>query len=317
MELDLSIAVRNAWENKKAGNHPEAGDVRLSDGSIYPSFTPRFPLDLGPGRAVFTIGSCFARNVEEALQSSGATLPTMGFSVPKSEWFARPNGLLNEYTPGTMAQRILYALEGKSFSRATIVPTDKGYADTLLPGGEDVTLERAIARRAEIDAVYAFLRASNAVVITLGFVESWFDFEAGVYLNRMPPWHFGKKSLKRYVFRQLTVEQSYALLEPAFAALTDAGAKIVLTVSPVPLQRTFTTADCVTANEYSKAVLRITAEMLVKRFEGVDYFPSYEIVRSGGLSNYAPDCIHVKDAVVREIVRRMIEAYTQPVAVSA
>lgn len=309
MDIDLHDAVTRSWKNKDCASFPELGDPRRSEGSIFPAFSPRFPLDFNEGRTIFTIGSCFARNIEEALQNNGVTLPTMAFSVPKSEWFARPNGLLNEYTPGTMAQRILYALDGRAFPESTIVPTDKGHADTLLPGGEDVALERAISRRAEIDAVYAKLKVADAVIITLGFVESWFDLDAGIYLNRMPPWYFGRKHPRRYLFRQLNVDQCYELLEPAFAALTDTGKNIVLTVSPVPIQRTFTAVDCVTANEYSKSVLRVTADKLVRRFSGVDYFPSYEIVRSGALANFETDGIHVKDAVVRKIVSGMIESY--------
>lgn len=84
-----------------------------------------------------------------------------------------------------------------------------------------------------------------------------------------------------------------------------------MTVSPVPINSTFTSSDCVTANEYSKSVLRVCAERLSKRFANVDYFPSYEIARSGGLSSYAGDNIHVKNEVVEKITSCMIQKYSK------
>ena len=125
----------------------------------------------------------------------------------------------------------------------------------------------------------------------------------------MPPPPFARRHPKRFMFHRLDVEASYACLEKAFAPLADLGIKIVLSVSPVPIERTFTPADCVTANEYSKAVLRVCAEMLEKRFGNVDYFPSYEIAKSGGIANFIDDNVHVKDEVVHRIVAYMIEQY--------
>jgi hypothetical protein len=98
------------------------------------------------------------------------------------------------------------------------------------------------------------------------------------------------------------------LLEPAIEALIERGCKVLLTVSPVPLGTTFTEDDSVTANEFSKAVLRVTAERLSQRPE-VDYFPSYEIVRSGGLSAYLPDQVHVKNEVVERVTAYMLQSY--------
>jgi hypothetical protein len=75
----------------------------------------------------------------------------MLFSAPKSEWSARPNGLLNEYNPGTISQRICYALEGKPLAEESIVASGDLYADLMLLGGAtDVTKGRAVERRNEI-----------------------------------------------------------------------------------------------------------------------------------------------------------------------
>ncbi len=49
--------------------------------------------------------------------------------------------------------------------------------------------------------------------------------------------------------------------------------------------------------------------MLTRDFDFVDYFPSFEIVQSGGLESYLPDHIHVKPAVVKRIMRHLVANY--------
>ena len=41
----------------------------------------------------------------------------------------------------------------------------------------------------------------------------------------------------------------------------------------------------------------------------MDYFPSYEIVRSGGLWSYLDDHIHVKPELIHRITKYMVDAY--------
>lgn len=146
-------------------------------------------------------------------------------------------------------------------------------------------------------------------MITLGLVEAWFDEEAGVYLNRMPASGI-RKQPDRYTFRRIDVDESFSLLDEAIEALTGAGVdKVLLTVSPVPLGTTFTGKDVVVANSYSKAVLRVCAEMLTEKYPQADYYPSYELVSSGGLGALLLDNIHVRGQVVRRATDHMLKAY--------
>jgi hypothetical protein len=235
-------------------------------------------------------------------------LPTKTFSAPYEEWPYRTNGLLNEYNAGTISQRILYALSKTEFPESTIVPRGGGYADLLLFGGSDVSHQRALARRKEIDDVYRYLQKSDLVIMTLGLVEAWYDEEAHLFINRPPPPAFGVHHANRFTLKRLDVDDCVQLLEPALNALSDRGIKTILTVSPVPLMTTFTAQDCVVANEFSKSVLRVCAERLTSR-PGVDYFPSYEIVCRSGLAGYEADQVHVRDEVVREVTKYMVAVY--------
>ncbi len=310
MIFDFVQATKNASLNQSGRKFPNRDDSRCQDGLLFPEFKPSFKLE--PGAAIFTIGSCFARNIEEALLPLGFKLPTASFSVPKSEWPARPNGLLNEYNPGTIAQRIDAALTDKHFPDETIVASGLLHADLMLLGtAPDVSFERIKERRQEIFKLYQNLPQCPYVVITLGFIEAWFDNQTQLFINRLPPNTLKDREPNRFVLKILTVKDSLALLEPAVDALCQRGCKTILTVSPVPIKSTFSKSDCVTANEYSKAVLRVCAEEICTNFNNVDYFPSFEIVRSGGLINYMPDNIHVKSEVVQKITALMCQKYSE------
>lgn len=307
MKLDALDALRASRKNDDK-RFPGQEDPRFQDQLLFPSLKPKFHLST-PAK-VFTIGSCFARNIERALVDYDVQMPTQNFSVPESEWPHLPNGLLNEYNAGTIAQRILSAIGVKENSEETLAETKDGVIDLLLPGKLPVSYERAVARRAEIDEIYKELVTSDLVVVTLGLVEAWYDEKNDTFLNQMPTRADMKSQSGRYFFRRLDVFDSYALLDRAISELVGAGVdKILLTVSPVPLGTTFTSEDVVVANSFSKSVLRVCAGKLAEEHPQVDYFPSYEIVSSGGLNSFNPDNIHVQLPVVRRVTGHMLNAY--------
>lgn len=308
-------ALRTAEGHRRTRGTADKADPRFRDGIVYPHFEPKFTLDLTGGQTVFTIGSCFARNIEEALEPLGVDLPTRRFRVPTTEFADRPNGLLNEFNPGALAQRILDALDGTPCAEMTIVASGDKYADLLLMGGADVAWRRALERRADIAAVYADLARADIAVVTLGLIECWYDRDAARYLNRAPPFGYAKSAPERFEFRRLDVATSLALLEPAFHALQRSGTNVVLSVSPVPIAMTFTKDDPLVADSYSKSVLRAAADDLARNFANVDYFPSFEIVKSGGTASYIDDNIHVRGDLVRQITRWMVERYSPSGAV--
>lgn len=316
MRVDGYTALKNTLKIKPNNRHPDMEDsVRSHDGLLFPSIKPGFSLT--PGSRIFTIGSCFARNIEAVL-AKNYELPTADYAVPKSEWAFAANGILNEYNPACISQRLLWAADNTDTSTlpATISGTDKECVDLLLAAGNAVTLERALERRREIDQLYAQVSTSDLLVITLGLNECWYDEDEKCYLNRNPPPHVVRSHSERYRFEQLSVETSYSLMEKGIEAILDAGVKnIMLTVSPVPLQTSFSGQDCVIANSYSKATMRCVAEKLRARFTGaLDYFPSYEIVTSGGLSSFQDDHVHVKPEVVEKAIEHLLYCYEPQVA---
>ena len=60
--------------------------------------------------------------------------------------------------------------------------------------------------------------------------------------------------------------------------MVNPSAKVILTVSPVPLAATALDQHVLVSTTYSKSALRVACDELCSRFRHVAYFPSYEIV---------------------------------------
>jgi hypothetical protein len=88
--------------------------------------------------------------------------------------------------------------------------------------------------------------------------------------------------------------------------------RIVITVSPVPLENTFSTMDIVVANTWAKSLLRAVAHEWAAAHPNVDYFPSYEIVQSSDRAAvWETDLRHVKGAGVRHIMELFLRNYIE------
>lgn len=309
MRLTLEDVIKNAKNIGYARRFPESGDPRIRDGMIYSEISPSF--SFAKGASIFTLGSCFARSVEEKLV--GLSLPTMRLAVPASERPGRPNGILNEYNPATMCQRLEYAANGQSFGDLCIAPKGTGFVDLLLPEYvTPTTKERLMQRRAEVEDVYTFLSGSDGIIITLDLVEAWYDNTTGLYVNCLPPADVLLADRKRFDLRILDVGETLGLLERMMNALTVMKVKkIILSVSPIPLEATYSGTDCVIANNYSKSVLVVSSRSLSQRHKEVDYFPGYEIVSSAGRENFDTDQIHVRDDVVELVSGYLVMKYVK------
>lgn len=305
------ISTKEALRRRKGDGkrYPGIDDPRCIDGMMFPIVNPSFTINSTD--RIFTIGSCFARNVEAELPDYD--VPTTRFSLPDGETLkGTGNAILNEYNPGTMAQRIGRAAEGRNYGDGAIIEEGDGFVDLLLPGGVPVSRERVLERRGEIDSLYSLLPKSDVLIVTLGLVEAWYDLEDELYLNRVPGGAAFRNpdKAKRYELRILDADAAFALLRPALEKAFEAGLKrAIVTVSPVPLQTTFSDADVIVANAYSKATLRCVADKLVSEFDCLDYFPSYEMVTVQSGNPFIADNVHVRPDVVARVIKHMLQYY--------
>jgi tetratricopeptide (TPR) repeat protein len=280
-------------------------------------------VDLKPGFAfnvgekVFTVGSCFARNIERRLGELGFDVITRVLSFTPEE--ADPKdwaNILNKYNTPVMLNELAWALDPATpFPEDSLVEAEDGmWADLHLPnfcitGAREMVL----GRRRKLEALYRRLPECRIVVVTLGMVEAWFDTRSGLYLNAPPPGPALRREPDRFELHVLSVKETADALEAMHGLLKRFGHpefRIMLTVSPVPLKATFTGRDCLAANTYSKAALRAAAEEFAWAHAEVDYFPSYEMVTLTSREQaFDRDNIHVTRETVDVIMDRVMLKY--------
>ena len=280
-----------------------------SDSAVFP-IRPKFTLE--GSRKVFCIGSCFARNIEELLIYRGFDVLSKRAVCPKTEWASRPNGFLNKFTTHSMVQELEWMLAPRDF-RDTFCEDKGGWMDLQLsPGMLPSSFERCVERRDYIVHQYfPRIRQADLVVVTLGLNEVWRDDQTGLWLNAPPSFYTVRKA-PRYSFHVTDVAENVQQLERLrdIVKSVNQAARILVTVSPVPLATTFSGADVAAANTLSKATLRCAAEMVCRAHDDVDYFPSFEMASLPDRSKvYAEDGIHVREDVVKDIISLAVEAY--------
>ena len=306
-------AVKTALANKNGSALGRDGENRLEP-ECWPALSPSFAIQ--PDDKVFTIGSCFARNVENSLIANGVKVPAR----EEADALNDANGalLLNKYTPPSIFQEIDWALalDGRTELTESDVADffyylpDGRVIDMHLHAAKPETVSDAIARRSVIAKIFNHITSSQVAVITLGYVEAWLDTKTGLFINMAPNAQM-RRGKNRFKFVKLDYVACLDYVERAFAALKNAGIeKILVTTSPVPLQRTFTNKDVIVANNYSKSVLRAVAGAVSDASEGVDYFPSYEsVMLTKQPYVWYDDLVHVQPSFVNKIMARVIQNY--------
>ena len=104
--MSHSMDMKSAWAQMKSSAVSNWTDVRPR---LFDACQPEVPTSftVPADSTVFTIGSCFARNIEENLARLGYRLPMLDFDVPDQEKRnSRAAGLLNKYTPPAVWQEL-------------------------------------------------------------------------------------------------------------------------------------------------------------------------------------------------------------------
>ena len=317
--IPAEVALSIPMEMRQATKWPPRGDHCRLEPVALPVLFPKFLISKSD--RVFTIGSCFARNIEEYLGVLGFDVPTLKFTAPAGEVVGRPSGILNKYTPASMLQEIERTIRldtaperdrHKILSECLIDGGDGSVLDLELSSLTYVSAERALERRQQVHRLFRELYECDLVILTLGLVESWWDDQTKLYIQRAPMPPLVKRYPGRFFFKRMDFEETAACSRQIVAKLNGMGRKkrVLVTTSPVPMGRTFAKEDVLVANTYSKSLLRVVSQILKDENENVDYYPSFEtVVMSKSTDVWENDLIHVTDRFVGRVVNRMIEAY--------
>ena len=318
-KIKASTALSNALSNK-ASKWPSRGNKNRIEPTCNPVLSPVHKIDQSD--TIFTIGSCFARNIENALKQQNFSVPSGNVMFPQEELWPGTqshSGLLNKYTPQAILNELEYVFNDHYQAEDFLIDADNNkFVDMQLHSNQGTTFERGIERRKQIKAmIREFIETADVVIVTLGLVEVWWDRVNKVYLNEMPSKPLLDRHKDRFDFQTMTPEQVFDSVSKIIDLLkkhTKENTWIMLTVSPVPLARTFRDKDVIMANMYSKSLLRVAAEIESEKSETVEYFPSYEsVMLSNREATWEDDQIHIESSLITIITQRMIKHYCKDI----
>jgi hypothetical protein len=299
------------------------GDV--APGLVNPA--TRAPFSLAPGDAVMTAGSCFAQYIGEMLQATGFTYlvtePAHPLFQPEQAK-AYNYGVFSARYGNVYTARALLQLFERAYGRFTPredmwVEPDGSVLDPfrpqIQPGGFLSRREFELDRLKHLAAVRSAFERLDVLVFTLGLTEAWISREDGAVFTICPGTSGGVFDPARHVFHNFTVAEVVADMCAFIDALRQVNprAKLILTVSPVPLAATArAAAHVLAATTYSKSVLRVAAEMLTQLLPNVAYFPAYEIIMSRAFdagTYFAQDKRNVVGPGVAHVMRVFAETF--------
>lgn len=279
--------------------------------------------------SAFLMGSCFAEYLREALQKhsvkchpsyqnltydkSGVMCDTLNFNVYH----------MNHYSPISIRQELERSIsndlsytpvkvDGLSIISGKKVRTHEScYQD---PYRREVYANQKDDIDSLINSLNALVRSgiqsSTDFIITLGLIEI-FKRKDGRAYNQFPKYLGVGYSTEDLTFHRMTTSEVVDELRKIIFLIKSVrrNARIHFTVSPVPLQKTFSQEDVFVANCYSKSVLRSAVEEVLSEAENVYYFPSYEIALNIGSDFYQTrDMRHAKKEYVDMITQTFLKS---------
>ena len=304
----LHIPPAARWKDAVAGRPPADIDPHLAPSLL-----------IEPSHRVASAGSCFAQRIAEALQHSGygymVTEPgppflsaddrkTHGYGVYSARYG-------NIYTTLQLLQLVERAYGRFEPAEPLWRTADGAYVDpfrpAVQPGGYATESECLWDRRAHLAAVRAMFEQLDVFVFTLGLTEAWLSEADGAVFPVCPGSGLGGVyDPQRHRYHNFSVAEVSEQLTRFVDVLAQINprAQVIVTVSPVPLMATFEARHVLQASTYSKSVLRVACEELVRSRAQAHYFASYEIVTASGDSNsyFAPDRRSVTPAAVEHVI---------------
>ncbi len=249
-------------------------------------WVPSAPI-ITPQTQITAFGSCFAANISNWLSKRNFRVLNKDEAAKNAYVVTCGEGMVNSFV---IRQQFEWAWENKTFEGSLW----HGY------DAQDYGYDAGI--QAETKRIFD---ATDVFILTFGLSEVWYDEPTGnVFWRTIPKDAYDPA---RHKFRVSTVEENKENLRAIYSLIRKyrPDAKIIYTLSPIPLIATFRHTSCLTANSVSKAVLRVAIDEVVreKAAEGVlHYWPSYELVADVFQLPYKPDRRHMETPVLDYIM---------------
>ncbi|MBD5195926.1 MAG: GSCFA domain-containing protein [Bacteroidales bacterium] len=250
---------------------------------------------LNPAKGVLLVGSCFADNISQRMQSCG--------------WDAQnPFGVL--FNPLSIAQAINLSLQSDADAadeiRKSIFESPEAFHSWLFSSKKSGS-SMAIAQMNISDALTTFrdtLPQCEALFVTFGTAWCYFLAENPEYVVA----NCHKQPQQIFTRRRISIEEITTSWQPLLEVLhaKNPQMRVIFTVSPVRHLK-----DGFAGNARSKATLLLAVEQLCEDNEFCQYFPAYEIVNDDlrDYRFYADDLVHPSTQAVEYIWEKFLDTY--------
>lgn len=266
---------------------------------------------------IATAGSCFAQQIARTLRQAGYTYYVAEPPPPRIDpAYAEQEGNFSARYGNIYTTRHLAQLLDRAFGR--FAPAleawrreDGRYVDPFRPRIEPdgwATPEEVLTDcERHLGAVRTLFTTLDTLVFTLGLTEGWVDARDGAALPLPPGVAGGMFEPECYDFVNATVGEMVGDLTRFIDGLREVNprARVILTVSPVPIIATMEDRHVLVSNTYTKSALRVVADEVCRARPDVFYFPSYEVVTSPATAEryYADNLRAVTEAGIRHVTR--------------
>lgn len=273
---------------------------------------------------VATAGSCFAMHISGRLRDAGFNLMRMESDAdagaapdaPPYDFSARYG---NIYTARQLVQLFDRAFGFFSHRETHWRLPNGAFCDPFRPRvhGSGLPSAEAVVEsaRSHLAAVRSMFETLDVFIFTLGLTECFADRVSGAVLPLAPGVMGGDYDARRFEFLNFNASEVTADLHLFFRKLKEVNrrARLILTVSPVPLVVTGSGKHVLSATILSKSILRVAAHEFCSVTRDVQYFPSYEIVTGpharGGY--FDEDLRSVRPEAVDHVMRIFMERMTE------
>ncbi|MEL6679096.1 MAG: GSCFA domain-containing protein [Pseudomonadota bacterium] len=245
-------------------------------------WTPEAPV-IGTDTQVTAFGSCFAANISNWLSQRNYNVLNKAADAKRAYVVGCGEGMVNSFV---ILQQFEWAWENQIFQ------------DELWHGYDAATYGYDPEVQAETKRIFD---ATDVFILTFGLSEIWYDaVTENVFWRTIPKDVYDPE---RHRFRVSSVAENADNLRRIYALIRKhrPDAKVIFTLSPIPLQATFRNNSCISSNAVSKGVLRVAIDEVVreKADEGVlHYWPSYELITDVFQQPYKDDRRHPKEQVL-------------------
>lgn len=280
----MSVLEKHGFNglNRWPGKDQLASQDAVEDYFMH-GYAPEHPI-ISKDTNITAFGSCFAGNVSRYLLKKE-------YKVNAHSWDHNQSDLIRideimVHTPALLAQ----------FEWAF---NDRPLGSIFIGSAE----EKAQTYHS-MEACKAIIRNTDFFIITLGLTEAWFDKENQQYLWKFVPNR--KLDPDRFESRFVSFNENLNNIKAIYHLVKKhiPEAKILFTLSPIPLLGSYHGKSVVSANTASKATLKAALHEFISTTEdpSLYYFPSYELVTEYVEAPWKDDNRHITPETVETIM---------------